>query len=251
MSQRSLRIAVLSIAVLMLIGAGCKKKPPPAPPPPPPPPAMTPEKPTATLRANPSSIERGQSTTLTWSTTNADTVMLEPSLGQVQPNGSQRLSPAQSITYRIVAHGKGGDTEATARVTVTNPPPPPTPPPPATEKDIDTLWMETVKPIYFDYDKSDIRDDQKAALEADGRFFQAHSDAQVSIEGNCDERGSAEYNLGLGDRRANSIKEFLVAMGISADRLHTISYGKEKPTCTESNESCWQQNRRGDLKHKK
>src|SRR4029078_3115845 len=101
---------------------------------------------------------------------------------------------------------------------------------------------------YFDYDKSDIRDDARAALTKDAdllkSIFQDFPSAVVTVEGHCDERGSAEYKLGLGDRRSTSAKDFLVQLGVPGDKLKTISYGKERPVCTESNEECWQRNRR-------
>jgi peptidoglycan-associated lipoprotein len=100
----------------------------------------------------------------------------------------------------------------------------------------------------YDYDSNNIREDARVALTSDGealkRILADFPNARINVEGHCDERGSAEYNLGLGDRRATSAKEFLVQMGVPADRLMTISYGKERPVCTESDESCWQRNRR-------
>jgi peptidoglycan-associated lipoprotein len=102
--------------------------------------------------------------------------------------------------------------------------------------------------VYFDYDKSDVRDDTRSILTKDAealkQIFAAHPNGIVTIEGHCDERGSAEYNLGLGDRRSTSTKDFLVNLGVPADKLKVISYGNEKPTCSEANESCYQKNRR-------
>ena len=102
--------------------------------------------------------------------------------------------------------------------------------------------------MLFDYDSNNIRDDARAALTADAdalkRILADFPNATINVEGHCDERGSAEYNLGLGDRRATSARDFLTQLGVPADRLKTISYGKERPVCTESDESCWQRNRR-------
>jgi peptidoglycan-associated lipoprotein len=121
-------------------------------------------------------------------------------------------------------------------------------PPPKPEVNLSELLANQVQDAYFDYDKSDIREDARATLTKDAdalkSIFQQLPSASVMLEGHCDERGSAEYNLGLGDRRANSAKEFLVQLGVPADKLKTISYGKERPQCTESNEECWQRNRR-------
>jgi peptidoglycan-associated lipoprotein len=108
--------------------------------------------------------------------------------------------------------------------------------------------MSDVQDGFFDYDKSDIRADARDALTRDVNALKAilndFPSATIMIEGHCDERGSAEYNLGLGDRRASSAKEFLVQLGLPGDRLKTISYGKERPQCTEADEACYQKNRR-------
>jgi peptidoglycan-associated lipoprotein len=102
-----------------------------------------------------------------------------------------------------------------------------------------------VKDIYFDYDKADVRPDQQSLVQANAAFLQQHPNMSVTLEGHCDERGSTEYNLALGDNRASAVKNALVAAGVPADRIKTVSFGKEKPFCTASNEACWQQNRRG------
>jgi len=222
----------------MLFGACHNKKQPPPPPPPPAPPS-----PTASIAVNPTSIQAGQSASLTWQTTNATDVSID-GIGAVQPNGSQSVSPTDSTTYHLVAKGAGGSQEATARLTVTQAPPPPPPTPTVTDED---LFNQNVKDVYFDYDKADIRGDQQSSIQADAQFFSQHQNMSFTIEGHCDERGSTEYNLALGDQRASAVKNALTAAGVSASRIKTISYGKEKPFCTESNEACWQQNRRGHL----
>jgi peptidoglycan-associated lipoprotein len=228
----------------MFLGACHKKQAPPPPPPPPPPP-----QPTASLTANPGTVDKGQSATLTWQTTNANDVSIDNGIGAVQPNGSQQVSPAESTTYTLTAKGDGGTQTATARVTVNAPPPPPPPQQPSVSDE--QLFDQNVKDVYFDYDKSDVRPDQQSAVQADVAFLQQHPNISFTIEGHCDERGSTEYNLALGDNRASSVKNALVAGGVSADRVKTISYGKEKPFCTEHNEQCWQQNRRGHLVYNK
>jgi peptidoglycan-associated lipoprotein len=227
---------VVTVGAIMMLGA-CKKKAAPAPPPPPPPPAA----PTASIAVNPASIEAGQSASLSWQTSNATDVSID-GIGAVQASGSQSVSPTESTTYHLVAKGAGGSQEATARLTVTQPPPPPPAQPSVTDEE---LFSQNVKDIYFDYDKADIRADQQGSMQADATFLGQHENINVTIEGHCDERGSTEYNIALGDKRANSVKNALTAAGISANRVKTISYGKEKPFCTESNEACWQQNRRG------
>jgi len=234
---------VVALAAVMMLGA-CHKKKAPAPPPPPPPAPS----PTASISVSPDTIQKGQSATLTWETSNATDVSID-GIGAVQPSGSQSVSPADSITYHLAAKGAGGTQEATARLTVTQPPPPP--PPVASGATEEDLFGQNVKDIYFDYDKSNVRPDQQASLQADAQFLTQHAGINFTIEGHCDERGSTEYNLALGDSRASAVKNALAALGISASRIKTISYGKEKPFCMESNEACWQQNRRGHFVYQK
>jgi peptidoglycan-associated lipoprotein len=235
---------VIAIAAVLTLGA-CKKKAAPPPPPPPPPPPS----PTASISVSPNTIEKGQSATLSWQTSNATDVSID-GIGAVQANGSQSVSPADSTTYHLTAKGAGGTQEATARLTVTQPPPPPPPAvtPSPTDED---LFGQNIKDIYFDYDKSDIRADQESAMQSDAAFLNQHSNINFTVEGHCDERGSTEYNLALGDRRATSVKNALVAAGVSASRIKTISYGKEKPFCLEHTEECWQENRRGHFVYQK
>ena len=240
--KRSIAVLVGILGVVLLAGA-CKGKKVAAPPPPPPPPP--PAAPTVTLTAEPSTVEKGQSVTLSWTSENATDLDLQPGVGKVQATGSTSVTPQESTTYTITATGPGGSKSESARVTVTMPPPPPPPPPPPVkEVSEEELFGQNVKDAYFDYDKSDVRPDASETLTKDGDFFKAHSGVKFTIEGHCDERGSEEYNLGLGDRRATAAKNFLVNLGVSGDRVSTISYGKSRPVCTESNEECWQKNRR-------
>jgi peptidoglycan-associated lipoprotein len=99
--------------------------------------------------------------------------------------------------------------------------------------------------VFFAYDQSTISDEGQQILQRQAQWLQRYSRVSITIEGHCDERGTREYNLALGARRANAVKEYLVSVGVSSARLDTISYGKERPICTDSNEGCWAQNRRG------
>jgi peptidoglycan-associated lipoprotein len=99
--------------------------------------------------------------------------------------------------------------------------------------------------VHFDYDKYSIRSEDRDLLQRQATWLQKYPQVRVTIEGHCDERGTREFNLALGARRANAVREYLVSLGLSSARLDTISYGKERPMCTESSESCWSQNRRG------
>jgi peptidoglycan-associated lipoprotein len=102
-----------------------------------------------------------------------------------------------------------------------------------------------LKDVFFDYDNAGIRNDQKAALTENVSWLKGNTGAKILVEGHCDERGTAEYNLGLGERRAKAVKDYLIAAGIAADRVSTISYGKERPFVLGHDESAWKWNRRG------
>jgi peptidoglycan-associated lipoprotein len=114
----------------------------------------------------------------------------------------------------------------------------------------DYIAVPELKPIYFEFDKSVLRPDAVDALSSSTAWLKENADALVLIEGNCDERGTAEYNLALGDRRAKSAMDYLEANGIAKERLSTISYGKERPVCTDRSEECMNQNRRADFRIK-
>ena len=245
MKQRKLNwtILTLALATILVLGA-CKKKVAPSPPPPPP----QPPAPTASLTASPSVIELGQSATLTWETHNATDVNID-SIGSVPPTGSQSVTPGESTTYRLSAKGPGGIDAATTRITVNVPPP--TPPVQTPKVDFEELFSANIKNIFFDFDKQDIRPDQQKAIQEDAQFLKEYPNIKFGIEGHCDERGSIEYNLGLGESRANAVKQALVQAGISSERITTVSYGKERPFCTEHNEQCWQENRLGYFVYQK
>lgn len=244
MQNRSFgRLALLSLLAMAFVAGGCHKKTPTAPPPAiqqQPQPAA---RPTVTLQANPTTIDKGQSTTLTWSSTNATSLTLAPGVGSIAPEGSTQVSPTESTTYTITANGPGGDTEQTVRVTVSAGAPPVqqqvAPGPSESE-----LFDRDMQDVYFDLDRSDIRADSRDALAKAAQYLRTYPSVKVVVEGDCDERGSTEYNLGLGQRRADAVKQFLASLGIGADRLQTVSYGKEKPVCNEHTEECWQRNRR-------
>jgi peptidoglycan-associated lipoprotein len=99
--------------------------------------------------------------------------------------------------------------------------------------------------VFFDFDKSDLKPDARATIERWAAWLKQYPSVTVTIEGHCDERGTREYNIGLGERRSDSARRYLVALGVNPDRIATVSYGKERPVCVTSNESCWSQNRRG------
>lgn len=231
-SSKSFTFAAILAGVLSF--SGCNKKVAKATPPAPP---ATPA-PTATLAATPAVVEQGQSTTLTWQTDNASDVNID-GIGAVAASGSRTITPGSSTTYTLTAKGPGGSKDASARVTV-NARVAQIPTPSVSDED---LFARNVKDVIFDYDKSDIRADQTPTAQNDAAFLSQHPAIKVVVEGHCDDRGSEEYNLALGTSRAEALKRALLQQGVSADRVKTVSYGKEKPFCSEDNDACWQRNR--------
>ena len=251
--------ATLLMLTLLLFTWGCKKKVPPPPPPPapvannsaPPPPPSVQRPVINSFTAEPSRIERGQSSTLRWSVSNATDMSIDHGIGAVQSQGQRQVFPASTTTYTLTVNGPGGSDTRSVAVEVAEAPAPPPPVSSGPKLTSSELLNQQAQDAFFDYDKSDIRADAREALTHDAtvlkQIFSDDPNFTVVVEGHCDERGSAEYNLALGDRRASSAKEFLVQLGVPADRIKTISYGKERPQCTEANESCWQKNRRAHL----
>ena len=133
-------------------------------------------------------------------------------------------------------------------VTVEPPAPPPQPTPRMDADDITRKSLSEIssylKPAFFDYDKADIRADTRDVLAANATWLKKYAGLQFTIEGHCDERGTAQYNLALGDRRANAAKDYLASLGVDASRIKTVSYGKERPFATGHDEDSWQKNRR-------
>jgi peptidoglycan-associated lipoprotein len=240
-TRKHARILFGTLLVILALSAACKKPAPQAPPPPPPTAAAPPASPTVNLQASSNIIQRGESVTLTWSSTNATTLSLSPGVGNVSAEGTQRVTPQDSITYTLTATGPGGSADANVHITVSAPPPPVAK---TAEPTMQQLFDREVKDAYFDYDKADIRSDARDNLTQTAQFLRSYPQLKVVLEGHCDERGSTEYNLALGDRRAAAAKQFMVSLGISADRMETVSYGKERPFCSASTEECYKQNRR-------
>jgi len=242
-------LALVAMTVILAATAGChKNKPLPSPSTAPdvtaPPVTIAP--PTATLTADPLAINLGQSVVLNWRTTGASVVTID-GIGQVNPVGTQTVSPSNSTNFHLVAKGDGGMVEAFVRVTVRVP---------ETTLGGTTSYGGSVTPeqfraavqdVFFDYDSFDLRPDGQQAAVAAAAFLVAHPNIRVLIGGYADERGSAEYNLALGENRANAAKTGLVNAGVAAARIRVISYGKEKQFCTEANETCWQENRRAQF----
>jgi peptidoglycan-associated lipoprotein len=245
-----LAFAITFIVALLISNAGCGKKkvvpvqpPPPkvepvAPPEPPKPPA-----PKVSLKVTPGAIEKGQSATLSWESENAANVVIDNGIGTVEASGSRTIQPSVSTTYLAKVSNVSGNAAAEIRITVTVPAPviPPPTPPVITDA---AFFGASIKDVFFDFDQSTVRDDARQILAANARALAERPGIRISIEGYCDERGSEKYNLVLGDKRANAIKDYLITLGVNASRIDTISYGEEKNFCEDHTEECWQLNRR-------
>jgi peptidoglycan-associated lipoprotein len=252
--QRKARLLEISALVgVILLAAACHKNTPvattPAPPPSEATPPPTPRPPKCTLTPSPATVTLGQAITLNWTSSDATGVVLNPDLGQQEAQGATSVTPAASTTYSLSLTGPGGSGECSARVTVT----PAIPSPPSvSESNLGpgggaagaSAGANALQDAFFDFNKADLRPDAQKALTQDAAYLKAHPDAKIQIGGFCDQRGSEEYNLGLGERRAESAKNFLVNLGISPDRINTISFGKDRLFCTDATEDCYQQNRR-------
>jgi len=245
------KIVVLVMVLLLLaVAVGCGKKPTTIARPPAsstdrtPPATETYSSPTIELSVSPSTIRRGGQASLSWSAANADSILIDGGVGNVSSSGSISVSPLESTTYTATATGRGGEAKASARVTVTRDEGRGE----VVQTDLQALQTAIkdglVRPIFFNYDSADLTPESRAILEENSKYFRRYPNVPVIIEGHCDERGTEEYNLALGDRRAQSAKAYLVQLGISADRLETISYGEERPFAMGSNEAAWAQNRR-------
>jgi len=232
-----LQLGLVALSVALCVS--CPPKTPVARTPPPPPPAA----PTAAIEVAPAIAQPGQAVVVTWKTENATNISVDP-LGAVQGSGSKTVTPNGSTTYHLTAKGPGGVQEADARVTVLVA---------SAEKPTNngeeglTTEESTRLDVFFDLNEYAIRPDQLATIQKDAAFLKEHPDLRIVIEGHCDETGSAEYNLALGDRRASEVEAALEKAGVSPSRMRPISYGKEQQFCNEESEACWRLNRRAHI----
>ena len=239
MKLRDRFLVPVAALVALIAVSGCHKKPPAPTSSETAPPAST-AAPTAQLTATPTVISAGDQVQLSWRTTDANSVSID-GIGDVPTTGVKTVTPTETTTYHLVARGDGGTADASAMVTVNAPPAVSVP---TNSRSAEELFKANVQDIFFDYDTYDIRSDAQATLAKDASYLTSNPNIKIVIGGYCDERGSDEYNLALGQNRADAAKNALVTAGVAASRIRVVSYGKEKPFCTESNEQCWQLNRR-------
>ncbi len=200
--------------------------------------------PTVVISSSPNTIVRGEQTTLSWESTNAVSLVIDKGVGTVAESGSLVVLPRESTTYTATATGPAGDTSSSTRVTVV---------PRSARGIIRSTDMERlqlaieegeVQPLFFDYDLAVITSQGERLLEENARWFRQYPDATIIIEGHCDERGTEEYNLALGDRRAQKVRAYLVQLGIDPDRMQAISFGEERPFVQGYDEAAYRLNRR-------
>jgi outer membrane protein OmpA-like peptidoglycan-associated protein len=207
-----------------------KPAPAPAPAPAPPAPAPSAPAPTVTLSANPTSIENGKCATLTWSTTDAKTNKFDKGLGAVGPKGSQEVCPEHTTTYTLTSTGEGGSKTETVTVTVT-------------PRVVDRLTIH----VNFDFNKSNIKKSEDAELQKAVDFLKKNKDYKISLVGYTDSIGSDAYNQKLSERRANSVKDYLVAHGADAAKIEASGRGKADPIADNKTEDGRAQNRRVEI----
>jgi peptidoglycan-associated lipoprotein len=237
--QNRILVPVALLVALVAVSGCAKKKPLPQPATAPTAAAPAPA-PTAQITATPTLVSAGDQVQLSWRTTDATSVSID-GIGDVPTTGVKTVTPSVSTSFHLVARGEGGTAEATARVTVNAPPAVVVP---TSTMSAEEEFKANVQDIFYDYDTADIRTDAQATLSRNAQYLVSHPEVKVVVGGYCDERGSNEYNIGLGQNRGDAVKNALVTAGVAANRIRVVSYGKEKPFCSESTEECWQQNRR-------
>lgn len=200
--------------------------------------------PTVVISASPNTIVRGEQTTLSWESTNAISLVIDKGVGTVAESGSLVVLPRESTTYTAIASGPAGDSRSSTRVTVV---------PGSAQGIIRSTDMEKlqlaieegeVQPLFFEYDQAVLTSQGERLLEENARWFRQYPNATIIIEGHCDERGTEEYNLALGDRRAQRVRTYLVQLGIAPDRMRAISFGEERPFARGYDEAAYRLNRR-------
>jgi peptidoglycan-associated lipoprotein len=251
MKYMQMRRAGLTVAatLALVLTASCPKAVPPVPPPPTPSELASPA--INLFSVDPATISNGQAAVLHWSVKDATSIQIDNQIGVVGPEGRRQVHPTITTTYKLDASGNGKISTAAVTVSVVNPPMPLNTREPSGERmnrSAVDIFSAQLRDIHFAYNEQQVVSQDQAILENDARvlksFFNTDPSLVVLIEGHCDERGSAEYNMGLGDLRANFIKDSLIRLGVPGAKLNTVSYGKEHPICLGTTEDCFAQNRR-------
>ncbi len=254
MKRNSCNLFFCFLFLGLILVPACRTNPPPPRPDPPPTRTETPDPdlppapaPTVSLAATPSTIERGEHTSLKWSSKDGTSLVIDNGIGNVRAAGEIVISPGESTTYMATVRGRGGEDRASTRVTVLDPP----------TRDPGVLSSEqelggkiqdgTIKLVYFAYDKAQLSATAKETLQHNAIHFRQHSTVKFVVEGHCDERGSEEYNLALGDRRGIAVRDYLIQLGIERGRMQAVSYGEEQPLDTRKNEKAFTRNRRAQF----
>lgn len=249
--RREVLASCLILLVSLLVSPACRKQaasvarvPIPARTPDQAPPAPAVPSPSLEISASPSTIQRGQQTELSWKSTDASSILVDSGVGNVSANGSLVVSPLESTTYTAIAKGPGGEARASTRVTVVRRSAKPL----IGVTDIQGLQRAIddghVQPIFFDYDRAQLTPQAMRTLKENAGWIRQFPEARLVIEGHCDERGTEEYNLALGDRRAQAAQDYLVNLGVTPAQLAGISYGEERPFSQGHDEGAWRLNRR-------
>ena len=250
-------VTLLWLAGMVLLLQACGKRPPPVPSPTAPgaaeggptsgPTDRNVPAPELTLRIEPPVIHPGESALLSWESSNADRVVIEPAIGTVEPSGRIKFFPDATTTYTAKAEGPGGGISRSVTVEVRSGAPDIN----VDQEDIRGLSLKDqfaamVKPIFFDFDSSTLSDEARLTLDGNIRWLErpANRTLHVLLEGHCDERGTEEYNLALGDERAAVVRDYLVAHGMEASRVAVVSLGEERPFDTRHTEEGYALNRR-------
>lgn len=240
---------MVMLAIALVWSSGCHNTIAPTPAAPVPAPAVTQSRPIINyFKAEPSTVSGGQSSLLHWSVEHATSVEIDQGIGTVNANDRQPISPQHTTSYLLRASNAAGTAEGTVTVSVSTPPTVS-----GAEQDAARLSVvnRQLRDIHFAYNEGTLRPEDRETLEQDATLlsdlFRLDVNSSVMVEGHCDERGSAEYNIGLGDRRAMAVKEAFVKLGVPQDRLKTVSFGKEHLLCEDETDQCHAENRRVHL----
>ena len=194
----------------------------------------------------PSAIQEGESALLSWEVRNADQVSISENIGLVGLTGKIKFFPEETTTYTVTAEGSGGRVAKSVTVEVLAPGSGRISVEDLSERPLEERFEYFVKPVFFEFDSAQLTEEAQLTLEGNIRWLIGTENANLHfiIQGHCDQRGTEEYNLALGDKRATVVKEYLVARGIEASRIKAVSLGEERPFDLRSTEKAWALNRR-------